>query len=507
MRVSAALLLVVLLLAIKAVAAIPTDLECAWRRAALQHGKALQPHMSDANQAALLESLNSSFFGNGGTNTSGCFPPAPPPPGRGFMQPAFASPVTAAAAAAASKTLHVSAGTDCDDTGVGSQSKPFCTIAHAVVACRGHGSGRCAVLLGSGIHRLNETIQLGAADSRLMIVGAAAGGSVISGSTPITSHWDKVKTLGGNLTLWKTALLAHAPSTIDTLLVDGIRAIQARFPNADPELDKFPIGYVLKGGQWLPPKEMGEPTYIEYPQINRTSFRSLFKDFRGGVGGQCGHFTPPYSYWCAETTQGGGAHKSGQGGEYEVPGGLTFTQEQLPHAPYSSVQGALVTAWRPGHWSTWGFLVGGGNTTASTTRGKSTAGDKPQITQTLLFDKGGFQGARGNQHGAEWFISNVPEELDAEREFWYNASSAELFFVATDDQPPSSSSFQHALLKVLFNVSGTQAVPVVDVTFAGLGFTGTATTFLEPHGVPVSTLALDDCGNAVGEMIPINDST
>ena len=89
MRVSAALLLVLLLLAIKA-AAIPTDLECAWRRAALQHGKALQPHMSDANQAALLESLNSSFFGNGGTNTSGCFPPAPPPPGRGFMQPAFA---------------------------------------------------------------------------------------------------------------------------------------------------------------------------------------------------------------------------------------------------------------------------------------------------------------------------------------------------------------------------------------------------------------------------------
>ena len=48
--------------------------------------------------------------------------------------------------------------------------------------------------------------------------------------------------------------------------------------------------------------------------------------------------------------------------------------------------------------------------------------------------------------------------------------------------PPASSRFEHALLKVLFNTTGTQAAPVVDVTFAGLGFTGTATTFLEPHG-------------------------
>ena len=32
--------------------------------------------------------------------------------------------------------------------------------------------------------------------------------------------------------------------------------------------------------------------------------------------------------------------------------------------------------------------------------------------------------------------------------------------------------------------TGAQAAPVVDITLAGLGLTGTATTFLDPHGVP-----------------------
>ena len=437
-----------LLSLLRTAAAVPQDLECAWRRAALQHAKMLHPRMSEANAAFLLHSLNSSFFGNGGTNTSGCFPPAPPAPARGSMQ--LAPPSTAVTeAAAAAVSFHVAAtGTaGCSDSGAGSRSTPFCSVVRGVAACRGHGSGRCAVLLGSGIHHLNDTIHLRPADSRLLIVGAAGGGSVISGATPIVSTWQKLKSLDSGLALWKTTV-AHAPHTIDTLLVDGVRGVQARFPNADPEADKFPIGYVLKGGTWLGPKEMGEPKYIEYPDINRTSFRTLFKDFRGGVGGQCSHFSPPYSYWCAETTQGGGAHQSGQGGEYEVPSGITFTQAELPHSPYASVDGALITAWRPGHWSNWGFLVGNATTVAATAATSSSA------SQTLHFERGGFQGARGNRNGDEWFISNVVEELDAEREFYYNASTAELLYVSAEAKPPGTSSFQHALLKVLFNATG-----------------------------------------------------
>ena len=50
-----------------------------------------------------------------------------------------------------------------------------------------------------------------------------------------------------------------------------------------------------------------------------------------GVGGQCGHYEPPYSYWCAETTQGGGA------AQYVVPSGALLDTAVLAyHSRYKS---------------------------------------------------------------------------------------------------------------------------------------------------------------------------
>jgi hypothetical protein len=304
-----------LLLFIGLAQSVPDDLECAWRRAALAHGKVLQPHMSDENAAFLLQSLNSSFFGNGGTSGGGCFQPSPSPmPPRGFMQKASPAPSAVAKAEAAEHQFHVAAADDddkCDDAAGGSAAAPFCSLARGVAACRAAKNtgartdgGLCALWLGDGIHRLNVTLQLTDADSGMIVLPASGASAVISGATLLSSgtSWQRVRSLGTNLTLWK-AKLTHAAPRIDTLMVDGVRAIQARYPNADPEIDKFPIGYITKGGTWLPPaNNLGTPKYIDYPHINRTSFRSLFKDFRGGVGGQCSHFTPPFSYWYVLST-------------------------------------------------------------------------------------------------------------------------------------------------------------------------------------------------------------
>lgn len=38
--------------------------------------------------------------------------------------------------------------------------------------------------------------------------------------------------------------------------------------------------------------------------------------------------------------------------------------------------------------------------------------------QTLKWSKGGFQGARGSDRGAEWFVEGVREELDYPFEFF-----------------------------------------------------------------------------------------
>ena len=179
-----------------------------------------------------------------------------------------------------------------------------------------------------------------------------------------------------HMTLW-SAELPDAPPTVDTMLVNGKRAILARYPNADPEVDKFPIGYISKAKKWTPPADMGKPTYIEYNESQnfRPSYTKLFTDYRGGVGGQCSHYTPPFSYWCAETPQGGGA------AQFKVPVGLDFG-DSLPNAPYADVKGAQVTAWRPGHWANWAFEV-----------------DKSGGPTSLHFSKGGFQGSRGNSNG------------------------------------------------------------------------------------------------------------
>ena len=56
----------------------------------------------------------------------------------------------------------------------------------------------------------------------------------------------------------------------------------------------------------------------------------------------------------------------------------------------------------------------------------------------LNFSYGGFQGARGGG-GSEWFISNLAEELDSPREFWFNSSDQTLLYVASDSKPPTES--------------------------------------------------------------------
>ena len=80
----------------------------------------------------------------------------------------------------------------------------------------------------------------------------------------------------------------------------------------------------------------------------------------------------------------------------------------------------MFAAWRPGHWASWMFEVDAHATV-----------NCPNTTETgcteLGWHIGGFQGARGSDKGAEWFIENVMEELDAENEFFFDKETSELY--------------------------------------------------------------------------------
>ena len=71
-----------------------------------------------------------------------------------------------------------------------------------------------------------------------------------------------------------------------------------------------------------------------------------------GVGGTCVDREPQAGYWCAP-----GAPRKISTPNHPV--GIRPTAKELPHLPYANASGAVVHAWRPGHWYTNMFEVGG----------------------------------------------------------------------------------------------------------------------------------------------------
>jgi hypothetical protein len=315
----------------------PGGFEAAWRAAAARFAAKIQPRMSAANKQQLQEGL-------------AVIDPSPPLEADDSR---VKSPHALACAHEACFFVSPLPSPHCSDTGPGSEGQPLCTVQAAATACRQLTAGAgCAVFLRGGTHRLRATVELAPEDSGLLVASYPGERAVVSGAQALdSSGWTKVRSPTGTTTLWR-APVADRPPAIDTLYTDGVRAIPARYPNADFELDKYPIGYVSGGGTaWAPPTDLGKPRYIQYNDSAtfRPSYRKLFTDYRGGVGGQCSHYDPPFSYWCAETPQGGGA------AQFEVPSALQCHPKTLPNAPYASLSGGRITAWRPGHWANWQF--------------------------------------------------------------------------------------------------------------------------------------------------------
>ena len=176
--------------------------------------------------------------------------------------------------------------------------------------------------------------------------------------------------------------------------------------------------------------------------------------------GHCSVYEPPVSYWCSEHPSGGGAFS------FRVPSGLTFSQStQLKH--WANPEGAIVNAWRPSHWANWMFAV-----------------DSYDFeSRSIGWHKGGYQGARGNNKGAEWYVENVFEELDSPNEYFYNESTHVLYYYHNaTGAPPASMHFEAAVNQTLVSLSGTQAKPVKGVQFQGITFRDSAYTYMEPHG-------------------------
>eukprot|EP00041_Stephanoeca_diplocostata_P031470 m.980369 g.980369 ORF g.980369 m.980369 type:complete len:903 (-) comp23965_c1_seq3:323-3031(-) len=266
------------------------------------------------------------------------------------------------------------------------------------------------------------------------------------------------------------------------LLLNGVHATRARYPNIPGGLEtSCGYGCMVPGGDasWTPPdfNKFGPVTYYQdniSSHVRNDTPDDWFQNYMIGINGLCSVYDPPVSYWCSEHTSGGGAFA------FRTPSGVTPKSGALPHAPYADVSQAIFFVWRPARWANWMFEVGNYDVAKG----------------NFTFGKGGNQGARGNNNGGDYFIENVFEELDFPGEFFYNASTGDLYLNYNGTgAPPASTEFVVPQKQVLVNASGTQWNPVTNVSYSGITFTATSYTYMNPHGVPsAGDWALDRYG-------------
>ena len=252
----------------------------------------------------------------------------------------------------------------------------------------------------------------------------------------------------------------------------ALRAFRARWPNANLETDLFPTGWESGATRERPACDPSAFNVTHVPLPDNYG-PGMFADYYFGQGATCGRFEvgewlpsygpPAASYWCQPNGRTAGC-------SYLIrsPPSFTMAHGELPHAPYARdivAEGAVVQYWREGHWF------------SMMNRVAAAATDPASNATKLTFGRGAFQGAEGEDSGAEWYIENVLEELDAPREFFFDAAAQKLYYfhnASAGTPPPSDWVWEVPTLPVLISVSGTPEAPVAGITVSGITFTGGA---------------------------------
>jgi hypothetical protein len=267
-----------------------------------------------------------------------------------------------------------------------SQQHTYKTVHEAVEASRRlRARGAPATIaLRQGVHYVGETLQLGEADSGLTLrsyPGEAAG---LSAGVPLSTEWRKSSACRGSAPCYEADLSAQRVGAFSGLRLHGKRQIRARFPNFDPELDSVidgqhlvhdgKMGWIGDQTEWVEsgangmngihgewPPTATATTYViddddwpsvDWPMHIMSNGTVDPSDWTGegswgqywiGVGGTCVDRQPAAGYWCAPD-----APRAISSPNHPV--GIRPTAAQLPHLPYANATGAVVHAWRPGHW-------------------------------------------------------------------------------------------------------------------------------------------------------------
>lgn len=438
-----------------------------------------------------------------------------PPPG-GVPSTVFVKPLTAAEVTAECTlaTFYVSVnGSDASD---GSLSHPFATLPRAIQATRAArpsppSQGTACVVLRGGVHVLAATVELGAGDSGLIITGFAGDAPAwISGGVPLRGlAWQAYNVTGGsNVWVASVAGLASAPSlnTLDerNLTNPPTRLFRAMYPNYDVEQWQGNLPGGNPGRQvveWVKPPLMPIPTLfykdLQQEGLKNDSTMREYNVYATGSGGPCLHWAndgDEWAYVCSNSTAGGWEFIEGglaTSGQLGFPVAMRYNTSLLPSfaswtippaaSPWDWDNAPKLTVWHNQGWFQATYAV----TALDTTQGLL------NLSADGVYPAGGWQGGRTMENvspynlsvaspmgAGQWYIANVFEELDAPGEYFFDPAPGGggggklyVFYNATPGTPPPPTlSLVASQLEVFFNVTGSAAAPVTDVTLAGLAF-------------------------------------
>ena len=356
---------------------------------------------------------------------------------------------------------------------VGTKDAPFSDIQAAIELAVSRASK--TVVLRGGTYYLPKTLQVEPRHSGISIQAFPGESPVVSGGRSLDVKWCPVD-VKGKKNIYVADLSGQVES-VPGLQLNGVRATRARYPNLPGGIEVSPgYGAMIKSakGRWTPP-DLSKLGKIEFhtdmlPEHTRNdSTDGFFQHYMIGIGGTCDIYDPPVSYWCSEHTSGGGAFA------FRVPAGVAVNKSALPNSPYKNPSQAIMNVWRPARWANWMFEVK----------------HYDPVTNNFTFGKGGFQGARGENRGGDFFVENVFEELDYPGEFFFNQSTKLLYlFYNGSGAPPPDLNVVAPQKQVLVNISGTQWNPATSVTFDGITYKAAAYTYMMPHGEDLFPLCL-----------------
>ena len=165
-------------------------------------------------------------------------------------------------------------------------AKPVQTITRAVSLTRTK-NGNKTIVLRKGTFHQREAVLFTSQDSDLTIQNYPGEAAWVSGGVPLTGLQWKRHPLSAKDNVYVADVSKFNLPRVHGLRVNERRVSPARYPNADPETQFWPTGYVpSQKTDWLDPKIPPTPNPAQAVNISAPNrdWDSLFPSYVGGEG-------------------------------------------------------------------------------------------------------------------------------------------------------------------------------------------------------------------------------